>query len=174
MISLLVGAWVALFANIASAALIQFGATDLGGERWRYDYVVDNDGNTPIDELTIFFDLGLYANVAVASAPPGWDAIVVQPDPDLPDDGFFDALALGQGITAGAGLAGFSASFDWLGTGTPGEQRYDIVDPQTFATMESGTTTNIVPVPATAMLATSAVMAVLPRMKRVSRRRQRG
>jgi hypothetical protein len=171
--SLVVGAWAALLAENALAALIEFTTTDLGGGRWRYDYVVGNDGATAIDELTIYFDLALYANLAVSGAPPAWDAIVVQPDADIPDDGFFDALALEQGIAASGSLAGFSASFDWLGSGEPGGQRFDIVDPQDFSTLASGTTTNLVPGPAGAVLAATSVIALLPRWRRRSRARRR-
>ena len=42
-----------------------------------------------------------------------WDVIAVQPDPALPADGFFDALAL----SPGASLSDpFAIAFVWLGS----------------------------------------------------------
>ena len=69
-----------------------------------------------------------------------WDELVVQPDPILTDDGFYDALATGDGIAQGASFAGFTAQFDWLGTGEPGAQLFEIIDPDTFETIYSGQT----------------------------------
>src|SRR5690606_36000186 len=109
-------------------------------------------------EFTIQFQLGSSANLLVAESPAGWDSLVVQPDAGLPDDGFFDALALGAGIVSGAGLGGFAVSFDYLGAGTPGPQAFDIVDPGTFATLASGTTTaTAVPAPPAGWLLATAL-----------------
>jgi len=46
-------------------------------------------------------------------------------------------------------VAGFAVSFDWLGTGEPGAQFYEIIDPDTFETIDSGWT---VPEPGTICL----------------------
>ena len=46
---------------------------------------------------------------------------------------------------------GFAVQFTWLGAGTPGAQPFEIVDPDTFQTLESGSTT-VVPLPATGWL----------------------
>ena len=59
---------------------------------------------------------------------------------NLPDSGFFDSLALGTGLLPGASLGGFLVEFDWLGVGAPGAQSFTIVDPSTFATLDSGLT----------------------------------
>lgn len=138
-------------ASSANAAPIYYEAETLGGNSWRYDYTVGNDSLYPIYEFTIFFDLGLYSNLRMASAPDGWDPLAIQPDPNLPDDGFYDALALSGAITSGNLLSGFSIVFDYLGTAAPGAQRYDIVDPVTFQVVSSDLTvrlpTNSVPEP---------------------------
>jgi len=53
------------------------------------------------------------------------------------------------GIGVGETVSGFAVSFDWLGGGEPGPQTYEIVDPGTLATIDSGVT---VPEPTTLLL----------------------
>lgn len=131
---------------------IIYETSDLGGGRWQYTYEVANTGLTvPIEEFTVWFDYDLYANLAVETPtiPAGWDQIVLQPEPVLLDDGAYDAKTLGAGISLGQTLSDFAVSFDFSGIGEPGPQPYDIIDPQTFQTIDSGTT---VPEPATLLL----------------------
>jgi hypothetical protein len=100
-----------------------------------------------------------YRNLEVITPDPpaaNWDELVVQPDPILHDDGFYDALALGAGILVGSQEAGFAVQFDWLGSGEPGPQPFDIVDPVTFQTKYSGTT---LPEPSALILLAGAVAA---------------
>src|SRR5262249_23476464 len=91
------------------------------------------------------------------SNPPAdnWSELVAQPDPPIHADGFYDALSTTGGIPAGNHVAGFAVTFDWLGTGLPGAQRFDIVDPANFAVRFSATT---IPEPSTILL----VAMVLP------------
>jgi hypothetical protein len=126
-------------ASTARATLVEYETSNVSGNTWRYDYTVTNDSlSRSIDELTIFFTLGLYENVNFGGAPAGWDALVIAPDPNLPDDGFYDALALGSGLAVGATLGGFYAVFDWLGSGTPGSQSFSVFDALTFDTLDVG------------------------------------
>lgn len=148
----LTGFAVFLFCNMALADSIEFTVNNLGGNTWEYSYTVTNDGSTggDIEELTIWFDLGLYENLSVSGSPVDWDPIAIDPDPGIPDDGFVDWLALGLGIAVGDSLGGFSVTFDFLGTGTPGAQFFDIVDPFSFDVLFSGVTEAgdiVVPVP---------------------------
>jgi hypothetical protein len=130
-----------LVAPLASATLISYDVSNVAGSTWRYDYTITNDTlASAIDEFTVFFDLGVYANLSVAASPASWDSLVVQPDPGLPDNGFFDALALVTGIASNASLGGFSVRFDWLGVGSPGSQSFQIVDPVSFAVQDAGST----------------------------------
>jgi hypothetical protein len=163
MVAALLAALLWTSAAPALAAAVTYQATALGGDAWRYDYVVKNDGSpASIDEFTIFFELGLYADLAVAASPAGWDAQVVQPDSNIPADGFFDALALGAGLLSGE-EALFSVTFTYSGPGTPGTQSFDVVDPLTFNVIESGRTAAaaVVPEPGTAWLLLAAVGALL-------------
>lgn len=141
----------------ANAVPIYYEAEALGGNTWQYNYTVDNDDPAdPVYEFTIFFDLGLYSNLRLASAPAGWDALAIEPDANLPDDGFYDALALAGPVYPGQLLSGFSIVFDYLGLDSPSSQRYDIIDPATFEIISSGLTerpaSTHVPEPGTLML----------------------
>lgn len=128
------------------ATVITYEATQLGGSTWRYDYVVANDTLTaPIEEFAIFFRLGQYANLTTLGLPADWDGFVAQPDPLLPDDGFIDVFALSGGVLPGQTLNAFSIVFDWLLDGAPGSQRFDIIDPLSFTTIDAGFTTRSTP-----------------------------
>ena len=86
---------------------IRYEASELDSGRWQYTYEVTNISLTePIKEFTIWFDFGLYDNLAVETTSPladSWDEIVWQPDLVLRDDGAYDAktvnLGIGQGET---------------------------------------------------------------------------
>ena len=128
-------------ASSAHATVIEYDATHISANQWRYDYSVTNDTlATPIDEITLWFDLGPFASLVSPVSPADWDGLVAQPDPALPDDGFYDALALNGGIDPGETLSGFSVLFDWSGAGTPSSQFFEIVDAVTFAVIDSGFT----------------------------------
>ena len=153
------------------ASTIPYTVSSLGGNTWEYTYSVQNDTlSFPIEEFTVFFALGLFENLAVTDSPANWDSIVIEPDADLPDDGFFDSLALVAGIPIGGGLGGFAVSFNYLGGGTPGSQSFDIVDPVTFVVLDSGTT--VVPIPATLWMF-GAALGLLGGLRRFSSRSDR-
>ena len=148
-------AWfiVAARASFAAPASIQYDVTDLGGGRWQYTYeVMNNTLAAPVEEFTIWFEYLLYDSLSVETPDPpatDWDEQVIQPDPFLSDDGFYDALTLGEGIAAGGAVVGSAVSFDWLGVEEPGAQLFEIVDPDSFQTLYSGMT---VPEPSTLCL----------------------
>lgn len=134
-----------LFPLSASATIITTDLTSLSGNTWQAEYTISNDALvSPIDQFTIWFDLGFYENVSVVSTPTDWDPLVIQPDASIPDDGFYDVLALGAGISSGDLLAGFTVSFDWLGGATPMSQLFEIIDPSTFTAIDSGQTSLVV------------------------------
>jgi hypothetical protein len=155
-----------LFMAIAPAAwaipmTVQYQATSLGANQWSYAYTVSNNSLAePVREFTVWFDQSLFRNLQVASPNPpsaGWSELVVQPDLVIQDDGFYDALSLGAGIAAGTQVPGFSVRFEWIGSGQPGSQPFEVVDPATFTTIYRDFT---VPEPATA-LSTVAMAGVL-------------
>ena len=143
------------FAPLSNATVIDATGFNVAGDRWQFDYVVDNDTlGFDIEEFTIWFDLGLFDNLDVVASPADWDSIAINPDGSIPDDGFFDSLALAAGIAPGDILGGFSVQFDWLGDGSPISQFWEIIDPFTFDVLDEGeTNVTIVRVPEPATLA---------------------
>jgi hypothetical protein len=139
--------WTAfIFLSVASAfgslfTQIQYETTDLGSGQWQYTYDVTNINLTEgVKEFTIWFDYGLYENLAIVTPdPPNWYGIVWQPELGLGDGGY-DAATTGLGIGIGESVSGFSVRFDWLGVGNPGAQNYEIVNPTDFTTIETGFT----------------------------------
>jgi hypothetical protein len=147
LISVAFAACVTLNPQTSRAMPVLYELTELGGDRYEYTYELVNDLDFVIEQFTVFFDLGLFANLSVTASPTGWDSLAIQPEPAIPDDGFFDACSSdtlcfgdGVGLAPGESLGGFAVAFDWLGTGRPGGQPYDVVDPLTFASLASGTT----------------------------------
>ncbi len=155
----------------AAAAVITFDATNVGGNTWQYDYEVANDSlGADIEEFSIFFAPGVYENLSVSGTPVGWDSLVVEPDTEIPDDGWLDSLALGAGIAPNSLLAGFSVRFDWLGQGAPGSQDFAIIDPLSFETLESGSTRSAgTPVPEPGTLALLGLGLLGMRLSRKSK-----
>ena len=154
---------VALFASHASATIITYEVTPVAGATYEYHYVVDNDSlSSDIEEFAIYFDVNLFENLRAPAVPLDWDPLVVQPDPILPDDGFFDVLAFFSGIGPGMTLGGFSLRADFLGSGTPGAQRFEILEPTAFAVLDSGFTVpvNAVPEPSTVMILGLGLLAL--------------
>jgi len=135
---------------------IWYSTEDLAGGRRQYNYEVANISlTTPIEEFTIWFGYGLYDNLALATPPVlplgGWDETVIQPEPVLEDDGAYDARALTGGIEVGWTDGPFVVAFDWLGAGEPGSQFYEIINPLTLETIDSGMT-KLIPEPTTLVL----------------------
>lgn len=130
-----------VFSMPSFATLITADLRATGGNSWEANYtVVNNTLSSAIEEFTIFFDVDLYGNISILSTPTDWDPLIIQPDTSIPDDGFYDALALSSGIATDESLGGFQLSFDWFGSGDPGPQLYQIIHPLTFSTLDSGVT----------------------------------
>jgi hypothetical protein len=154
----------------SSAITIWFAVTDLddsmgpGGDLQEYTYYIEDFIFSANVGFSIEFDLALYSDL---EDPPGtpnadWDVIVLQPDPGLPDDGIFDALAL----TEGASLADpFTISFVWLGASgnSPGPQPFSInefdSEGRFISTLMTGDTV-LIPEPSTAQLVALSLSAI--------------
>lgn len=152
------------------AISIVYEATDLsditpGEDLWQYTYwLSDYTFNTGYG-FTIYFDYQLYSNLE--DPPPAvnsdWDLIVWQPDPFLPDDGAYDAMAL----VNNASLADpFTVRFVWLGSGTPGDQYFEVYD-LSFNTVASGQTAPV-PEPATFLFLTSGLLGIASIKRKIS------
>lgn len=132
----------------AEAAKITYDVSSIGGNRWEYFYTVTNDSlSSDIKEFSINFTSDKYKNLSVGLKPSDWDALVIQPDNALASDGYYDALVDTTGIALNSKLGGFSVLFDYVGSGKPGSQSFDVLNPVTFETLESGTTVSNIPLP---------------------------
>jgi len=146
--------------SLAQQTQINYETQHLGGDRWSYTYEVCNINLTQgIEEFTIWFDFGSYNNLAIET--PGtpasnWDEIIWQSNSVISDASGYDALGTSN-IDEGESVHGFTVSFDWNGTGMPGSQFYEIINPITFETIESGYT---IPEPATCILLLSGVLLI--------------
>ncbi len=155
----------------AHAIGIYYQATDLadttaGEDLWQYTYTVSDHTFTADTGFTIYFDLGLYDLLDPAPPDPNadWDILTWDPDPNLPDDGAYDAYSLADS----ASLADqFTVSFVWLGAGTPGAQFFDVYDGLSWEVLESGNTAAApVPEPATMLLLATGLAGLAALRKR--------
>lgn len=158
----------ALFGVGSHAAVVTYAVTPLGGSQWEYSYLISNNGTSgSIDEFSIYFAHSLHSNLQLTSSPAGWDFLLVQPDVGLPSAGFVDGLASNLGLQPGDSLSGLTVSFTFLGTGIPGWQPFDVIDPANFEVIESGRTTaestGAVPEPSTLALLALAGLAAASR-----------
>lgn len=133
----------------AEAAIITTQFADLpdtvpGQDLWQGSYSVSGMSFAAGQGFTVYYEYDKYRDLASVVPPdhPGWDLLVIQPDLGLPDDGFFDGLAL----VANPSLTDpFVVSFVWLGGPIgPGQQPFEIYDTSGgFNVIGAGTTTPI-------------------------------
>lgn len=132
------------WASSAQAASIVYSVNALGGDLWRYTYTLDNTaGAVEFDEFTVYFDPPNVSALVGFTSSAGWDSLIVQPDPNLPDAGFFDALHLAGAVAPGSTVAGFSVDFSYATGQTPGAQRFELVTSATSQTVFSGITSAV-------------------------------
>lgn len=160
----LVGVLAASAAMSARATTVTYDLNFVSGTTWQYDFSVSNNTlSGDIEELTIYFDLSAFTNLLAVAAPADWDPIVVQPDTNLPQDGFFDWAALAGGVVPGQSLGLFQVTVDFSGGGAPAGPRFEVVDPDNFsALLDFGvavSSANPVPEPGTWALLAAAGLA---------------
>lgn len=129
-----------VFAPATFAGVILAELEKLDETRWMANYSLTNTLTTEFDQFTIYFQHGSYENLSLVAAPSDWDPLVIQPDPLLSGDGFFDALSMGSPLLPGDSLSGFSVAFDWAGSGDPGSQWFELIDSFSFDVLYSGLT----------------------------------
>ncbi len=130
------------------ALSLLYDVKPVSGNTWEYTYTADNTASaTTVEEFTTYFDYTSYNSLNSTATPTGWDPLAIQPDPGLPDDGFYDALSTTGGLAQGEKQGGFTVQFNYTGNDIPSGQYYEVVDPATFAPLFSGTTTRSMPDP---------------------------
>lgn len=151
MITPLIRAAVVLFAlsSAGAAHAVEVTATreHLGGSRWLYSYELDAFPYTTGYGFTVYFDPEQFAALTPAAPAPStdWNVVVLQPDPGLGAEGYYDAQTLFDDSTVDTV---FRVSFDWFGIGLPGPQPFEVREPApSYDVVESGMTT-FVPEPA--------------------------
>lgn len=139
-----------------SAALITYTTQFLGGASYRHDYTITHQiGEDPVHLIDIEFDPALYleSSLTIVSDPvmtADWDQILIGSQTGLP--ALLDLFALVAPLSDGATLSGFAIEFEWLGTGMPGSQAFQILNPDTFDAVSAGRTTGAASVPEPAPL----------------------
>lgn len=151
------GVFLLLLASQLAAGTIsvQYSVTPLGGNVYEYVYSIYNNGtlpgNGPVQFFDIDFDTSLYSNLQIStpsSFDSQWSQAILAGGVGYP--AAFDVCAapasssscppfLSGGIPVNTTLAGFSVTFDWLGTGTPGSQPFEVYD-SNFDRVQSGET----------------------------------
>jgi hypothetical protein len=153
-ISILLLVTATLLSSAANAAKVNFTTVSLGGNHYRYDYVIHNDGSLgsgqSIQLIDLLFDPALYdestlTNSSDSALASSWSQQFLGSAPGIP--AAFDLLSTGLGIAVGSEVNGFSVEFLWLGLGAPGHQIFEIYDPNSFALLEQGTTTTSIQTP---------------------------
>lgn len=84
---------------VASAnAKISAIYTPINSQSWNVDFTLNlldwSEERPTVGGFTIQFDPELLVQLSLASSAPGWDSLVLQPDPALPAGGVLDSLVL--------------------------------------------------------------------------------
>lgn len=141
-----------------------------GGDYWACEYVVTQSEPVFTETIgfTVYFPPSLYRSL---EDPPqfvngDWDLITLQPVPELPADGLYDALSLSATPSL---VDAFVTRFVWLGGPStyPGAQAFDVnqfdINGDFLGVLQSGMT---IPEPATGVLLACALVAALSLRRR--------
>ena len=153
----------------AEAAVITYESSNLGGNRWQYDYTIFNDSASDIiTAFDINFDFGYYSNIEHLSSPAGWDSVADDPfslGTNLEIDGILTAWALEEAfyLLPNNSLGIFSVVFDWFGNDAPLGQLYVLYGDNNWNIIGDGWTAGVppeIPEPQTFMLLGTGILAM--------------
>lgn len=155
-------AWLA--GGSASAVELRFRAVDLadtqpGHDLWRYTYWLDEFPFEAGYGFTVSFDPDLYTALEIAPPAPNvdWDVLTFPPDPGLAELGLYDAEARFDAPALGRG---FNVRFEWLGSGAPGSQPFEVREGEpSYLSVETGTT--VVPESRTGVRGAAALLGLV-------------
>lgn len=101
----------------------------ISGQRWEADYVIANESSsTPIKGLRVTFPANSYDNIAIITTPSTWDAISANPDTVIGANGIYEIFTITSEIIDGDPLKGIRLEFDWLKSGSPSSQSFEIIN----------------------------------------------
>lgn len=140
----------------ASAIFLDAALVDLGGNDYRFDYILSNDGSLGLDFSIESFDIEFIDSEIV-----GWSEIGGSVDDWLEDSSsvlgtsyFYADFITGSGGIGNGESATFSVSFNWRGAvGVPSSQWLTIYDPISYEMVGSyESRLSAVPIPSTGIL----------------------
>lgn len=146
-------------ASHANATIVVYDVTNVSGNTWIYNYTIhnNNSGGGPISAFDVVFASNLFSNLELVALPTGWIGGTANPEPPpIDEEGFLIGWTLpflGFGVDLGETLSGFSVRFDFLGTGIPGAQFFEILNPFSLRVIEIGQTVRRTAVAEPGMLA---------------------
>ena len=144
---------------------VTYAVANLGGGSFEYTYTLSGYDLLAGDDLAIYFSLATSANlIDLGTGGADYTTFVFQPDPAIPADGEFDAVA---NVDNPSLQTIFGATFLYSGTGTPGAQSFTLYDPN-FNVISTGETVAATPEPSSVFLLCSGLVATY-----TLRRRQR-
>jgi hypothetical protein len=121
---------------VVVATFSDLADTTMGDDLWSVSYTLSGTTFQVNQGFTIFFPSSQFKNLSTPLSPTGWNVLSVQPDVGLAAPGFLDGLAL---INSAPLNQPFGLTFDWLDTGPPGAQSFEMYDQTgTFQVISSG------------------------------------
>lgn len=113
----------------SNGAQIIIELSQVSGQRWQGNYRIENTGATaPIKGIRIVFPVGLYDALAISKTPDQWDAITADPDSLIDASGIYELFTVTEAIDTNQTLEGITLAFDWLGSGAPSSQSFEIIN----------------------------------------------
>ncbi len=126
----------------ASAALIEADVSQQSNNTYVAEYKITNDGTTPIEAFTLFFEFGLFQNISLINTPADWDFFAADPDDFFGaiEPGLVDGVTFSTPLEVGDMLSGLTVSFEWLGAAgnLSFNQAFEIYDANNFDVLQSG------------------------------------
>ncbi|MFI4910842.1 MAG: PEP-CTERM sorting domain-containing protein [Sedimentisphaeraceae bacterium JB056] len=143
-----------------NAVMVEYNATSVSGNNWVYEYTVINNESFDIQSLSITFDTTEFTDLVISSSPDisaAWDEQLLN---FTPGSEIYDVLAVGENkIGVGESLSGFSVSFTYNGSDSPGNQFFEIYDPEDYTEPLATGWTTPVPEPSTVLILAAGFFA---------------
>jgi hypothetical protein len=136
---------------------VAYTVTSLGGGSFEYAYTLSGYELLAGDDLAIYFPLATSANLTdLGTGGADYTTFVFQPDPNLPADGEYDAIANVNDPSLSTVL---DVTFLYSGPGTPGAQDFTLYD-SGYTVISTGETVALTPEPSSLLLLCSGMVAI--------------